>query len=109
MAAIASLVPPMPAKYTAGSAGSARVRKNVTTITEATTASAPTKRLAINVATTLLARSALCQRAIVQLGVEPVFVTVDVGLECDVEIILEQRDTWHFIEHDLDKAANRAA
>src|ERR1700722_11638702 len=107
MAAIASLVPPMPAKYTAGSAGSARVKRNVTTITDATTASAPAKRLAIKLPTTLSCRSALRQRAIVQLRMEPVLVSFDVGLEGHVEIVLEQRNTRHFVEDDLDEAAHR--
>src|SRR6185437_11438764 len=109
MAAIASLVPPMPAKYTAGSAGSARVKRNVTTITDATTASAPAKRLAIKLPTFLSCRSALRHRAIVELRMEPVLVSLDVGLECHVQIILEKRDAWHFVEDDLDEAANRLA
>src|ERR1700757_1741242 len=102
MAAIASLVPPMPAKYTAGSAGSARVKKTVTTITDTTTASAPAKRLAIKLPTILSCRSALRHRAIVELRMEPVLVSFDVGLEGHIEVILEKRDTRHFVEDHLD-------
>src|SRR6186997_429664 len=97
---IASFVAAGPAKYAAGSPGSARVSRKVTITTPIRLGIAISRRLRMTMST----RSPLGQRAIIQSPVEPVLIAADVLLHRDVGVGLEQRDARHVGEGEIDEA-----
>src|ERR1044072_3735206 len=97
---IASLVAAGPAKYAAGSPGSARVSRKVTITTPIRLGIAISRRFRMTMST----RSPLRQHAVIHPAVERVRIAADVLLHRDVGIRLEQRDARHVGEGEIDEA-----
>src|SRR5580693_8202356 len=97
-----------PAKYTAGSPGSARVSRKVTITTPIRLGIAIAARLRIIVSMAApqgaaSPRSPLRECAVVEPAVEPVFVTGNVLLHRDVDVGLVQRNARHVGVGEVDK------
>src|SRR5437588_2032976 len=97
---IASSVAAGPAKYAAGSPGSARVSRKVTITTPIRLGIAMSRRFAM----TASMRSPLHERAVVEPAMEPVLITADVLLHRDVDVGLEDRDPRHIGKRKVDEA-----
>src|ERR1700686_2301195 len=98
-----------PAKYAAGSPGSARVSRKVTITTPIRLGIAIAARLRIIVSMVAPRGAAspcssLRERAVIEPAVEPVFVAGNVLLHRDVDVGLVQRDTRHVGEGEIDEA-----
>src|ERR1700686_5743593 len=98
-----------PAKYAAGSPGSARVSRKVTITTPIRLGIAIAARLRIIVSMVAprdaaSPRSSLRERAVIEPAVEPVFVTRDILLHSDVDVGLVQRNARHIGEGEIDEA-----
>src|SRR5271169_228200 len=102
MSAIDSGVAAGPAKYTAGSPGSTRVSRNVTTMTPISVGITVIRRVArltnicrFSASPPRTGRgkpSGLHDRAVIDLTVEPVAVAGNIGLGRHVQVRLKQRD-----------------
>src|SRR5439155_6934128 len=90
-----------PAKNAAGSPGSARFRRKVTTITPTNPGTATMRRRPTSVSTLLF-----FELPVVELPVEPVLVALDVLLHRHVEHLLVDRHARHVREHELREGAH---
>src|SRR5260370_10643926 len=96
----ASLFAAGPAKYAAGSPGSARVKRNVTITTPIRLGIANINRLPVMVSMVALR---LHQRAIIEATMEPVLIARDVLLHRDVDVGLIQRNARNICECQVDE------
>src|ERR1700677_2467227 len=96
-----------PAKYAAGSPGSARVNRKVTMTTPIKLGIAIASRLRVIVSMVappdaVAPRSCLYKAAVIEPAMEPILVAADVLLHRDVDIRLIERDARHVGVGEID-------